>query len=118
MQIVLSFFVVLTVVLSMLQCEKSANSTKGSANNANIRVVDINAIPLSTPGKVVEEAPRISLADAKADFDKGAAIFVDTRAEVTYKDEHIKGSINLPAEAFEARYKELPTDKKIIAYCS
>jgi rhodanese-related sulfurtransferase len=61
---------------------------------------------------------RLSLADAKKDFDSGNVVFVDTRAEVAYKAEHVKGSINIPMEAVETRYKEIPTDKKIIAYCS
>lgn len=67
---------------------------------------------------LTEDAPRISLADAKKDFDAGNAVFVDTRAEIAYKGEHIKGSINVPMEAVETRYKEIPTGKKIIAYCS
>ncbi len=65
-----------------------------------------------------DNAPRISLADAKKEFDAGTAVFVDTRAEAVYKQEHIKDAISLPLDAIEARYKELPTDKKIIAYCS
>ena len=65
-----------------------------------------------------DDAPRITLADAKKDYDSGNAVFVDTRAEVTYKQEHIKGAINLPMEAAETRYKEIPAGKKIIAYCS
>lgn len=65
-----------------------------------------------------DDAPRITLADAKKEFDAGNAIFVDTRAEAAYKNEHIKGSINMTTADVEARYKELPTDKKIIAYCS
>lgn len=65
-----------------------------------------------------DNAPRITLAEAKKEFDAGTAIFVDTRAESVYKQEHIKDAINIPAEAVESRYKELPTDKKIIAYCS
>ena len=65
-----------------------------------------------------DEAPRITLADAKKDFDAGNTVFVDTRAEATYRQEHIKGAINMPMEAVEARYKEIPTGKKIIAYCS
>lgn len=65
-----------------------------------------------------DDAPRITLEEAKKDFDAGKAVFVDTRAENSYKTEHIKGAINIPAEAAELRYKEIPTDKKIIAYCS
>ncbi len=65
-----------------------------------------------------DDAPRITLADAKKDFDAGNVVFVDTRAEVQYKPEHIKGAINIPVEAAATRYKEIPTGKKIIAYCS
>ena len=65
-----------------------------------------------------DDAPRISLADAKKDFDAGNVVFIDTRAEVTYKQEHIKGAINIPMEAVEMRYKEIPKGRKIIAYCS
>lgn len=65
-----------------------------------------------------DTAPRITLEEAKKEFDAGGAVFVDTRAEVSYKNEHIQGAVNLPAEAVEMRYKELPTDKKIITYCS
>ena len=65
-----------------------------------------------------DAAPRITLADAKKDFDAGVVIFIDTRAESAYKNERIKGAINMSAEAVEARYKEIPADKKIIAYCS
>lgn len=63
-------------------------------------------------------ANRITLAAAKKDFDSGNAVFVDTRGDVTYNQEHVKGALNIPAEAMATRYTEIPTDKKIIAYCS
>ena len=62
--------------------------------------------------------PRISLADAKKAFDEGNVVFVDTRSDVKYKEEHVKGAINIPAESFQTRYAEVPKDKKIITYCS
>ena len=65
-----------------------------------------------------QEAPRISLADAKKDFDNGTAIFIDTRNADAFKVEHVKGAINISAAEVATRYKEIPTDKKIIAYCS
>ncbi|MGI8467668.1 MAG: rhodanese-like domain-containing protein [Pyrinomonadaceae bacterium] len=63
-------------------------------------------------------APRITLADAKADYDAGRAIIVDARPADSYKVEHIKGAINVPLGDFEANYKTIPTNKKIIVYCS
>lgn len=65
-----------------------------------------------------DNAQRISIAEAKAAFDKGDAIFVDTRATVTWEKEHIKGSINIPAEEAAMKANTIPKGKKIIAYCS
>jgi|SRR5215203_3167022 len=65
-----------------------------------------------------DNAPRISLADAKKAFDAGNVIFIDTRGEAQYQQEHVKGAINIPSDSFPARYAEVPKDKQIIAYCS
>jgi Rhodanese-like domain len=61
---------------------------------------------------------RITLADAKKEFDAGTAIFVDTRDASSYRFSRIKGAMHLPAEAASTRWKEIPKGKKIIAYCS
>jgi rhodanese-related sulfurtransferase len=76
-----------------------------------------NVAAAATPQKTdahghADEAPRITLADAKKDFDAGNAVFIDTRAETSYKPEHIKGAINIPMEAVEAKYKEIPDRQK------
>jgi rhodanese-related sulfurtransferase len=63
-------------------------------------------------------APRISLVNAKKDFDAGQAVFVDTRNDSEFAQNHIKGAVNISGTTFEAKYKELPIDKKIIVYCS
>jgi predicted sulfurtransferase len=111
MRVIFSFLIIplftFAVQLSCQQAASQLTSESGAAKAAT-----------ATPTPQEEEAPRISLADAKADFDKRSAIFVDTRPESSYKQEHVKGSINLPLAAFDDRYKELPKDKKIIAYCS
>ena len=65
-----------------------------------------------------DEAPRIPLEEAKKDFDAGNAVFVDTRSANAFQAEHIKGAINVPSNEIEAKYKDIPTGKKIIAYCS
>ena len=88
-------------------CQKSAPIAETTQTNSAPKSED----PLAN-------APRISLADAKKAFDGGSVVFVDTRAEVQYKVEHVKGSINIPAEAFQTRYAEVPKDRKIITYCS
>src|SRR5437868_6082847 len=106
MQFLLTLAVGLVFAFSLLQCgQTSGNITKADPNSP-------------AAAKMPEEAPRISLDDAKKDFDAGNAFFVDTRGADQYKPEHIKGAVNIPAGEFETRYAEVPKDKKIIAYCS
>lgn len=65
-----------------------------------------------------EDAPRISLAEAKKAFDEGSAIFIDTHVKNTYDFEHIKGAMNVTVQDFEAKVNTIPKGKKIIVYCS
>lgn len=71
----------------------------------------------ATPNKT-EDFQTISLADAKKEYDAGTAIIVDARSGDAWKNERIKSSLSIPMETLDTKYKELPTDKKIIAYCS
>jgi hypothetical protein len=98
-------------------CEQSAQMTD-AGGNISTETAKTNS-PTPTPAEdPLAKMPRISLADAKKAFDEGNVVFVDTRAEVPFKQEHVKGAINIPAEAFQTRYSEVPKDKKIITYCS
>ncbi len=65
-----------------------------------------------------KEAPRITLADAKKDFDSGSAVFIDTHAPDQYAQRHIRGAINVPANDMTPHINKIPKGKKIIAYCS
>ena len=94
-------------------CQKTAESVKVEKAPTNTA-----AKPQTDEHGHEDDAPRITLAEAKKDFDAGNVVFVDTRAEGSYKTEHIKGAVNVPIETFEAKYKSIPTGKKIIAYCS
>ena len=114
MQIFSTLAVIFVFAFSLLQCDKTSLKGNENAAKANTDAAKAN----TNAAAAMDEAPRISLDDAKKDFDAGNVIFVDTRAEAAYKDEHIKGAINIPADAFETRYAEVPKDKKIIAYCS
>jgi predicted sulfurtransferase len=110
-------FILLLLILSALAflsaCQK-ASTTKLDTKSTPPANSDANQ---KTPDPA-DSAPRITLADAKKEFDEKTAVFIDTRDETAYKFEHIEGAINVSAINFEAKYKELPTDKKIIAYCS
>lgn len=64
------------------------------------------------------EAPRVELADAKAAYDAGSAIFIDTRSRPFFVNERIKGAISIPVAEMAGRHKEVPKGKKVITYCA
>ena len=64
------------------------------------------------------DAARISLADAKKDYDAGTAVIIDVRDASAYNQEHIKGALNITKADLAANINKIPKGKKIIAYCS
>ena len=69
-------------------------------------------------GAAPHAAPRISLAEAKKDFDAKTAVFIDTHAPEQFAQRHIPDSINVPANNLEPYLNKIPKGKKLIAYCS
>ncbi|MGE3466028.1 MAG: rhodanese-like domain-containing protein [Pyrinomonadaceae bacterium] len=65
-----------------------------------------------------EAVPRISVEDAKKEFDAGNAVFVDSRGDGAYNAEHLPGALNIPFGATPDKFTKLPKGKKIIVYCS
>ncbi len=64
------------------------------------------------------DVPRISVEDAKKDYDEKNVVIVDARAAEIYKQEHIMGAINIPLGSLASEFDKLPKNKKIIVYCS
>ncbi len=65
------------------------------------------------------EVPRISIEDARKDFDNGTAVIIDARGDFQYKQEHIAGSMGImDVGPVEQDYPNIPKGKKIIVYCS
>jgi 3-mercaptopyruvate sulfurtransferase SseA len=126
MRFILTVLLVAVFAVAGFTACQNATTTTTQTNTATTTATDNkaattppkNAAPKTDEHGHADNAPRISLADAKKDFDAGNVTFVDTRAEVAFKEDHIKGAINIPAEAMDTRYKEIPTGKKIVAYCS
>jgi len=64
----------------------------------------------------------ITLAEAKQRLDSGAAVFIDARHALLYRDGHIQGAISFPVQDYEktrslekiANLKEA----KVVVYCS
>lgn len=106
-----AIFTVAFGILTACQNTSQKSSVEKAKTNAN-------AVQKPSEHGQMDDAPRIFLEEAKMDFDAGNAIFIDTRGEVTFKQEHIKGAINIMPEQVEFKYKEIPTGKKLIVYCS
>ena len=65
-----------------------------------------------------DAAPRITLADAKKDFDNKSAVFIDTHSKEQYELEHIAGAINIQPNTIKQNMDKVPKGKKLIVYCS
>lgn len=48
---------------------------------------------------------------------RGAAVLLDVRPTMEFEHGHIAGAISVPIEDLTKRLKELPRDKRIVAYC-
>ena len=74
--------------------------------------------PTAAPKSDGQDAPRISLADAKKAFDDGTATFIDTHPKATFDAGHIPGAINVTVQDLETKFDSIPKGRRIIAYCS
>lgn len=64
------------------------------------------------------DAPRVELADAKAQFDAGQVLFVDVRDAEAYAAAHIPESMSLPLAGLESTIPPLPKETWIVTYCT
>ena len=122
MRYIFSVIAALTIGLGVLTaCQDAATSVNTeqakTSNQANV-TTNLNTAPKVDEHGHVDNASRISVADAKKDFDAGNAVFIDTRNEEAFKTERIKGAINVSSATLEERFNQIPKDKKLIVYCS
>ena len=97
----------------------SAAIVFSACQKGHTAVVETKPTPPPTNNTHADDgASRIDLADAKKAFDSGTAVFIDTRAADIYKQEHVKGAINITLQDDAAKYSTIPKGKKIIVYCS
>jgi rhodanese-related sulfurtransferase len=79
-----------------------------------------NGIPLFPKFPDRSTIPRISAANAMAEFKKGTALFVDAGPEGFYQSKHIQGAISVPLPLFDVLYDvtfaEEGKAKKVIVY--
>ncbi len=104
-----------TALVGAAACANTTNQTANVPNTAVTKPEAAKAAPVATP---VDNAPRITLADAKKDYDAGNAVIIDVRDEAAFKLEHITGALNITPQTLDANIGKLPNGKKLIVYCS
>ncbi len=118
--------VVVVLLLGMMAVFVLNRSDSVTPAAAPVATVAGAAVPVTAPANAATAAPdaqaavpRMALADFKALYDNPAQrpLILDVRAKENYDQGHIAGSINFPEADLDARVKELPKDKLIIAYC-
>ncbi|NWF63147.1 MAG: rhodanese-like domain-containing protein [Chloroflexi bacterium] len=74
----------------------------------------------SQPPLTEDQAPRISVGEAKAAVDSGQAILVDVRSAESFARSHAAGAISIPLGNFENSIDTLSLEKSqwIITYCT
>jgi hypothetical protein len=101
-------------------CAKSGASTPtvGATTAGASAAQSTGAIPPPTQN-AEDKIPRIKVDEAKKMVAEGKAIFIDVRGADAYKMSHIKGALDVPLiKLNEGEFKDLPSNKLIIAYCS
>lgn len=77
------------------------------------------ATPQSQEGNThADGVRRMTPAELRAALNKGTAVVVDVRSRESYRQEHIKGSKNIPEAEIASHVNDLPRDKTIVTYCS
>lgn len=105
-----SGLIVLLAAAMLMGCNAASKSSEVAVTSNN----NTKAQPNTPPDNV----RRVTVAELRDALEQGKAIVVDVRSEAQYKQEHIKGALNIPENQISSRAKELPKDKLIVLYCS
>lgn len=97
----------------------------GISLKTEMTILETDTVDVAMPAVMLNpngdlESTNISLAEAYSYFQEQSALFMDAREADVYRDGHISGAINLPAQAFmdSLTYLDgLDLDRLIITYC-
>jgi hypothetical protein len=70
------------------------------------------------PAVTADSPRRITVAEARAAFERNQAVFVDVRGEDAFRTGHIRGALSIPTGAEAQHVDKLPKNKLIITYCA
>jgi len=79
------------------------------------------AVPAAAASADADNVPRMTVEELKAKMDGGEDIVIlDVRTGRDYdrSQRQIKGAVRISIFQLSERYRELPADKEIVAYCT
>jgi hypothetical protein len=112
--------VILVLLVAVYLATSGGGGTAGAQNTPVANVPTQAAVAGATaPAASTTDPPRMSLETFKALYDDPAKrpLIIDVRSADIFAAGHIKGSESFPEADVDARVKELPKDKLIVAYC-
>lgn len=68
--------------------------------------------------ETVDDIPRITPEELKAELDKGSVTVIDVRGATFYEASHVPGALNIPELEIKSRVAELLRDQLIVTYCT
>jgi alpha-beta hydrolase superfamily lysophospholipase len=114
-KIFLTLAMAMGAVLLLSCAERSASGSQPAATNLATPVLTV--APAASPPQ--DNAPRIEVAELKALVARNEVLILDVRSPDSYKASHAKGAISYPLDWIEkGDLKDLPKDKRIVAYCT
>jgi hypothetical protein len=112
-------FVSLTLISVLAAC--SAQPTQVQPTLAPTQIIDSGHGITSGELPLTEaDVRRVSVEEARAALESGAAIIVDVRNPAEYEERHIAGALSVPLGEIERNLTSLTLDKEqwIITYCT
>ena len=103
-----------------LACNSTnAGSATTMATPAAATTADPNA-PAAAPAQNPEDSmPRVRVEAAREEVASGKAVIIDVRGTDAWKAAHIEGALDIQLGDLEkGDFKNIPKDKRIIAYCT
>jgi len=114
--------IVLTLLVSATLACNALIPTVAAEPTPTMVVIVEPAFPPPQPDVPLTEAgiPRVSVEEARAALESGAAIIVDVRSADAYAVSHIAGAVNIPLGEIETNPTglNLDTEQWIVTYCT
>jgi 3-mercaptopyruvate sulfurtransferase SseA len=112
-------FVLLITVLLISACQAGPTPTSTALPPVTL-IVEPTFVPSGEGPLTEQDVPRVSLEEANAARESGAAVVVDVRNPDAFEASHVAGAINIPLIDIERNptVLNLAKDQWIITYCT